>query len=248
MLTYFISAPSQAEEAVTSSVADAAETLAKPASAPTTKSKRGRKRKSSLDSVKKKIDFEAEAEVLASGSILDPATNLNETSEPPKKKMKPSPIPVVRTSRRSRRISGESIPKFPNLESGTDEKIPAPEPEQQAYIEPQIEAQELVAHIYTDISGIELSDQTAVNLFAPGEMLVPSQAEEAEMFTGELHLSCNEELDAGEIITSTQGDTGATDADAVFGDLLANESDILGDGDINMGSVHLFGEFAEPWY
>ena len=162
--------------------------------------------------------------------------------------MKPSPVPIVRSSRRTSRLSGERFPKFPNLESGAEEKTPTTEHEQHTYIEPQIEEQDIVTHIYTDISGIELGDQTTVNLFAPSELLVSSQAEEAEMFTGELHLSCNEELDASEIIASTQSDAGATDADAVFGDLLVNENDILGDGDINMSSSHLFGDFAEPWY
>ncbi len=219
---------------------------AKPASAPTTKGKRGRKRKS-LDSVKKKIDFDGEAEVLASGSILD-ASNTNETSEPPKKKLKPSPVPVVRASRRSSRLSGEAIPKFPNLESVEEEKVPAVEPEQQAYIEQPDEAQEFADELYADdIIGIELGDQTNPNLFAQGGM-VPAQAEEPEMFTGDLHLSCNEELDANEAIASTQGEAGATDADAVFADLLVGESDILGDDDVDMGSTHLFGDFAAPWY
>lgn len=221
----------------------ASEEQAKPASAPTSKGKRGRKRKS-LDSVKKKIDFEGESEVLASGSILD--SNLDETSEPPKKKLRPSPVTVVRASRRSSRLLGE-IPKFPNLESVAEEKIPALEPEQQVYIE-QDETQEFVEQIYTDITSIGLDVQSNANLFAPGEMLVPSEAEEAEMFTGELHLSCNEELDVNEVIVSTQGEAGATDADAVFADLLGNESDILGEDDVNMGSAHLFGDFAEAWY
>lgn len=218
---------------------------AKPSSAPTSKGKRGRKRKSSLDSVKKKIDFEGESEVLASGSILD-ASNNDETSEPPKKKLRPSPVTVVRAYRRSSRLLGE-IPKFPNLESVVEEK-PAVEPEQQVYIEQQDETQEFVEQIYTDITGIELDIQSNTNLFAQGEMLVASEAEEAEMFTGELHLSCNEELDVNEVIVSTQGEAGATDADAVFADLLVNESDILGEDDDNMGSAHIFGDFAEPWY
>lgn len=220
---------------------------AKPASAPATKGKRGRKRKSSLDSVKKKIDFDGEAEVLASGSILD-ASNTNETSEPPKKKLKPSPVPIVRASRRSSRLSGESIPKFPNLESVEEEKAPAAEPDQQTYIEQQGDAQEFVEDLYDDITGIDLGDQTEANLFAQGEMLVPAQTEEPEMFTGDLHLSCNEELDVNEVIISTQGEAGATDADAVFADLLVNESSILGDEDVDMGSQHLFGDFAAPWY
>lgn len=241
------SAPSQQEEAAVSSNAPeaASDEPAKPSSAPTSKGKRGRKRKSSLDSVKKKIDFEGESEVLASGSILD-ASNNDETSEPPKKKLRPSPVTVVRASRRSSRLLGE-IPKFPNLESVVEEK-PAVEPEQQVYIEQQDETQEFVEQIYTDITGIELDIQSNTNLFAQGEMLVASEAEEAEMFTGELHLSCNEELDVNEVIVSTQGEAGATDADAVFADLLVNESDILGEDDDNMGSAHIFGDFAEPWY
>eukprot|EP00029_Vermamoeba_vermiformis_P000999 TRINITY_DN11168_c0_g1_i1.p1 TRINITY_DN11168_c0_g1~~TRINITY_DN11168_c0_g1_i1.p1 ORF type:complete len:895 (+),score=154.12 TRINITY_DN11168_c0_g1_i1:113-2797(+) len=240
-----VTAPSQQEEAAMSSMAPEAASgePAKPASAPTTKGKRGRKRKSSLDSVKKKIDFDGEAEVLASGSILD-ASHTNETGEPPKKKLKPSPVPTVRASRRSSRLSGESIPKFPNLESVAEEKAHALEPEQQEYLEHQEEDHEFSEEIYA-ITGIEgLDDQTATNLFAQGEMLVTSQAEEPEMFTGDLHLSCNEELDANEVIVSTQGEAGATDA--VF-DLL-DESDILGNDDVDMNSAHLFGDFAVPWY